>query len=113
MLDSILLVALLTTAVLGAAIFRAHRSERRRMKVESRLSTIATTATTPSPAPVSLRRPRPQRKALPMVLSDRLEFASAATGNFIRLWHLVAAGIPASRLDLDADSALPITTVSA
>jgi N6-L-threonylcarbamoyladenine synthase len=27
--------------------------------------------------------------------------------------HLVAAGIPASRLDLDADSALPITTVSA
>ena len=27
--------------------------------------------------------------------------------------HLVAAGVPASRLDLDADSALPITTVSA
>jgi tight adherence protein B len=36
-----------------------------------------------------------------MVLSDRLEFASAATGNFIRLWHLVAAGIvPATAIGL-------------
>lgn len=93
MFDPALLTALLTTVLLGGALFRALRSERRRVNLESRLSTIATTPTIPLAPSVSLRRPRPQRKALPIVWSDRLELALAATGNLIRLWHLVATGI--------------------
>ena len=90
-----LLAALLAAILLGGALFRALRSERRRVTLESRLRAIATTATIRDPPVASLRKPRPQRKALPMVWSGRLELALAATGNLIRLWHLLAAGIAA------------------
>jgi Flp pilus assembly protein TadB len=45
---------------------------------------------------VSLRKSRPQRKALPIVLSARLDLAFAAAGNRIGPLHLVAAGTAAA-----------------
>jgi hypothetical protein len=44
MFDPILLAALLTTVLLGGALFRVLRSERRRANLEPLLSTIAMTA---------------------------------------------------------------------
>jgi tight adherence protein B len=91
-----LLIALLATVLLGCALFRAVRAESRRAKLEARLSNVAAAATNLDPPTVSLRRSRPPRKALPMVWSDRLELALAATGNLIRVSHLVAAGVVAA-----------------
>jgi Flp pilus assembly protein TadB len=45
---------------------------------------------------VSLRRPRPHRKALPAALSAWLDFAFAATGNRIGLLQLLATGVVAA-----------------
>ena len=93
MFDPILFTALLTTVLFGGVLFRTLRSERRRMNLESRLSTIAKTASGSDGPVVSLRRSRSPRKALPMALSARLDIALAATGNRIRPGHLAAAGI--------------------
>jgi tight adherence protein B len=93
--DPILLAALLTTALLGGALFRVLRSERRRAIFEPRLSTIAMTASSANMPVVSLRKSRPQGKALPIVLSTRLDLAFRATGNRIGPLHLVGAGIAA------------------
>jgi tight adherence protein B len=94
--DPILLAALLTTVLLGGAIFRVLRAERRKADLETRLSAIAMTAFSVDGPVVSLRRSSPQRKALPIVLSTRLDLAFAATGNRIGLPHLVAVGIAAA-----------------
>jgi tight adherence protein B len=91
--DPILLAALLTTGLLGGALCRVLRSERRRAHLGSRLSTIAMTASSADVPALSLRRSGPQRTALPTVLSRRLDLAFAATGNRIRPAHLVSAGI--------------------
>jgi tight adherence protein B len=93
--DPILLVALLTTVLLGGAVLRVLRAERRRANFEPLLSTIAMTASSDVPV-LSLRRSGPQRNALPTVLSRRLDLAFAATGNRIRPAHLVATGIGAA-----------------
>ena len=95
MFDPILLVALLTTVLLGGAVLRVLRAERRRANFEPLLSTIAMTASSDVPV-LSLRRSGPQRNALPTVLSRRLDLAFAATGNRIRPAHLVATGIGAA-----------------
>jgi tight adherence protein B len=94
--DPILLAALLTTILLGCALLRVLRSERRRADFESRLSAIALTAFSADGPVVSLRRLRPQRKPLPIVLSTRLDLAFAATGNRIGPPHLLAVGIAAA-----------------
>jgi tight adherence protein B len=94
--DPILLAALLSTVVLGCALLRALRSERRRADLASRLSAIAVTAFSAGGPVVSLRRSRPQRKRLPIVLSTRLDLAYAATGNRIGPPHLLAVGIAAA-----------------
>jgi len=94
--DPTLLAAALTMVVLGAALFRAVCSERRRVKLAARLNTIATPASGSDAPVVSLRRARPERKGLPMVLSARFEFVLAATGNLIRPGHLAATGIVAA-----------------
>ena len=96
MFDPTLFGALLTMVVLGGALVRAVRSERRRVKLASRLSTIARTTSSADAPVVLLRRSGPQRKALPMVVSARLEFALAATGNLIRPGHLAGTGIVAA-----------------
>lgn len=96
MFDPILLAALLMTVLLGCALLWVLRSERRRADLQSRLSAIAVTAFSAGGPVVSLRRSRPQRKSLPIVLSTRLDLAFAATGNRIRPPHLLAVGIAAA-----------------
>lgn len=96
MFDPILLAALLMTVLLGCALLWVLRSERRRADLQSRLSAIAVTAFSAGGPVVSLRRSRPQRKPLPIVLSTRLDLAFAATGNRIRPPHLLAVGIAAA-----------------
>lgn len=94
--DLILLVALLTTVLLGCALLRVLHSERRRADLVSRLSAIAITPFSADAPVVSLRRSRPRRKSLPIILSTRLDLAFAATGNRIGPPHLLAVGIAAA-----------------
>jgi tight adherence protein B len=96
MFDPILLAALLTTALLGGALVRVLRSERRRANLEPLLSTIAMAASSADVQVFSLRRSGLQRNALPTVLSSRLDLSFAATGNRIGLGHIVAVGIAAA-----------------
>lgn len=93
MFDPILLAALLTTILLGGALLRVLRSERRRADLGPRLATIAMIASSADVPVFSLRRSGPRRNALPTVLSRRLDLAFAATGNRIRPTHLVVTGI--------------------
>jgi Flp pilus assembly protein TadB len=96
MFDPILLAALFTTVVLGAALVRVLRSERRRADLEPLLSTIARTASSAGVESLSLRRIGPQRSAVPSLLSSRLDLAFASTGNRIAPAHLIAVGIAAA-----------------
>jgi Flp pilus assembly protein TadB len=95
MFDPILL-ALLTTVLLGGALLRVLRSERRRANLEPLMTSIAMTASSADVQVFSLRRSGPQRNALPTLLSRRLDLAFASTGNRIGLAHLVAVGIAAA-----------------
>ena len=97
MFDPILLAALLTV-LLGGALFRVLRSERRRANLEPLLSTIAMTARSADVQVFSLRRSGLQRNALPTLLSSRLDLVFASTGNRIRPAHLVAVGIAAAAI---------------
>ena len=96
MFDPILLVALLTTVLLGGALFQVLRSERRKAQLEPLLSTIARTASSADVPVFSLRRSGPRRDAMPTLLSSRLELAFSSTGNRIGPAHLVAVGIAAA-----------------
>ena len=96
MFDPILLAAVVTTALLGGALFRVLRSERRRANLEPLLSTIARTVPSADVQVLSLRRSGPQRNALPTLLSSRLDLAFSSTGNRIGPTHLVAVGIAAA-----------------
>ena len=92
----LLIVALGSTALCGLALVRTLRAERRRASIEHRLKAIVATAANTDTAAVSLRRPLPQRRALPALLLARLDAALAATGHRIALAHLVAAAILAA-----------------
>lgn len=106
MSDPMLLFALLATVLIGGALFRVLRLERRRAYLEPRLNMIAMNASS-SDGPVdSLRRSRPRRKALPIALLTRLDLAFAATGNRLRPLHLAAIGIAAAATIGLASSAL-------
>jgi tight adherence protein B len=96
MFDPILLVALLTTVLLGGVLFQVLRSERRKAQLEPLLSTIARTASSADVPVFSLRRSGPRRDAMPTLLSSRLELAFSSTGNRIGPAHLVAVGIAAA-----------------
>jgi tight adherence protein B len=96
--DPILLAAVVTTALLGGALFRVLRSERRRANLEPLLSTIARTVPSADVQVLSLRRSGPQRNALPTLLSSRLDLAFSSTGNRIGPTHLVAVGIAAAAI---------------
>jgi tight adherence protein B len=82
--------------MLGAALLWVLRRERRKAYFEPRLNMIAMAAAGSDGLVDSLRRSRPPRNALPMHLSARLDLALAATGNRIRLPHLVASAIVAA-----------------
>ena len=114
MFDPILL-AILTTVLLGGALLWVLRSERRRANLEPLLSTIAMTASSADVPVFSLRRSGPQRNALPTVLSRRLDLAFASTGNRIGVAHLVPVGIAAAAtvgLVSVAASAHPILAIA-
>jgi len=96
MFNPILLAAFLTTVLLGGALVRVLRSERRRADLEPILSTIARTASSADAQGFSLRRSGPQRTALPTLLSSRFDLAFASTGNRIAPAHLIAVGIAAA-----------------
>jgi tight adherence protein B len=87
----ILFVALGSTILFGVALAWALRAEQRRAIIEPRLKAISIATSSVDSVVVSLRRPRLQRKALPVVLLSRLDSALAATGNRIALPHLVAS----------------------
>ena len=93
MYKQILFSALGSTILFGTALVWALRTERRRAIIEPRLKAISMTTSTVERVVVSLRRPRPERKALPAALLSRLDNALAATGNRIGLTHLVATAI--------------------
>ncbi len=97
MFDPILL-ALLTTVLLGVALLRVLRSERRRANLEPLISSIAMTASSADVQVFSVRKSGPQRNALPTLLSRRLDLAFASTGNRIGVAHLVAVGIAAAAI---------------
>jgi len=96
MFDPILLAALFTTVVLGAALVRVLRSERRRADLEPLLSTIARTASSAEVQGFSLRRVGPQRSAVPTLLSSHLDLTFASTGNRIgpARWELLQLLLP-------------------
>jgi tight adherence protein B len=96
MFDPILLGALLTTVLLGGALFRVLRSERRRASLEPLISTIAMAASSADAQVFSLRRSGRQRNALATLLSSRLDLAFASTGDRIGPAHLVTVGIAAT-----------------
>jgi Flp pilus assembly protein TadB len=96
MFDPILLGALLTTVLLGGALLRVLRCERRRAHLEPLLSTIAMAASSADVQVFSLRRSGLQRNALPTLLASRVDLALASTGNRVRPAHLVAVGIAAA-----------------
>jgi Flp pilus assembly protein TadB len=96
MFDPILLAALVTTVLLGGAIFRLLRSERRKAHFEPLLRTIAMAASSADVQVFSLRRSGLRRDALPTLLSSRLDLAFSSTGNRIGPAHLVAVGIAAA-----------------
>ena len=108
MFDPILLAALLTTVLLGGALFGVLRRERRRANLEPILSTIARAAPSADVQGFSLRRPGPQRTALPTLLSSRLDLAFASTGNRIGPGRLVAVGIAAAATIGLASVAVPV-----
>jgi tight adherence protein B len=87
--EQILLSAVGTTALLGAALFRVFRTERRRANFELRLKAIATTAPSADRLVMSLRKPVSQRRPL----LARLDPALAAAGDRIGLLRLAASGV--------------------
>jgi len=106
--DPILFAALLTTALLGGTLFGVLRRERRRANLEPILSTIARAAPSADAPGFSLRRPGPQRTALPTLLSSRLDLAFASTGNRVGPGRLVAVGIAAAATIGLASVAVPV-----
>jgi len=96
MFDPILLAACLTTVLLGGALVRVLRSERRRAHLAPILSIITRTASSADAQGFSLRRSRPQRTALRTLLSSRFDLAFASTGNRIAPVHLIVVGIAAT-----------------
>ena len=96
MLEQILLAVLGTTVLLGGALLRTVRADRRRASLEPHLKALMKAASNPDRALASLRRPLPQRRALPAALSRRLDFALATIANRIGLPRLAASGITAA-----------------
>src|SRR5882762_9980450 len=92
--DQVLLAAFGSTVLLGCALFRVIRAERRRAaSIEPHLKALALTGSGADRLVVSLRRPLPQSRALPAALAARLDFAFAAAGNRIGPLHLAATGL--------------------
>jgi tight adherence protein B len=95
LLEQILLAVLGTTVLVGGALLRTVRADRRRASLEPHFKALMK-ASDPDRRLVSLHKPLPQRRALPPALSRRLDLALAAVGNRIGLPRLAASGITAA-----------------
>jgi tight adherence protein B len=95
--DPVLVAAVFAAILLGSALLRLLRLERRGAKLRLRLSTIARISGSDGAAS-SLRRPRPDRRRLTSICTGPLDFAFAATGNRIGLLNLAAAGFAAAAI---------------
>jgi tight adherence protein B len=93
MYQQILFAALGSTVLFGAALVWALRADRRRAIIEPRLKAISIATSNVESVVISLRRPRVRHKALPAALLTWLDNTLAATGNRIRLPHLIATAI--------------------
>jgi tight adherence protein B len=93
MYQKILFAAFGSTILFGVALLWALRAERRRAIIEPRLKAISAATSNVESVGVSLRRPRARHKALPTALLTWFDNALAATGNRIRLPHLIATAI--------------------
>jgi tight adherence protein B len=93
MYQQILFAAFGSTILFGVALIWALRAERRRAIIEPRLKAISAATSNVESVGVSLRRPRARHKALPAALLTWFDNALAATGNRIRLPHLIATAI--------------------
>lgn len=100
------LAVLGSTALLIPVLLWLLGAQRRRASLEQRLKAIVTVVPSAEALQVSLRRPLPQRGALPAMLFARLHLALAATGNRIGVPHLFATGIIAAAV---AGSAAAVT----
>jgi tight adherence protein B len=89
----ILFAAFGSTILFGVALIWALHAERRRAIIEPRLRAISAATSNVESVGVSLRRPRARHKALPTALLTWLDNTLAATGNRIRLPHLIATAI--------------------
>jgi tight adherence protein B len=100
--DQFLVAVLTASALLGAGLWAALRAAQHRERREQRLKTITVTAPSDEIPGASLRRPLPRGGriraflSLPAGLWARLEAASAAAGNRVRLPQLVLTGIAAA-----------------
>jgi tight adherence protein B len=94
--QQILIAALGSTILFGLGLVWVRRAERRKIIIEPRLKALAKRTSNTDSAVVSLRRPLPQRTALPAVLLSRLDAALAATGNRITQPYLAASTILAA-----------------
>ena len=95
MFDAFLIAALAVSTVLGTALLRLRRAERRSASLQSRLEALAGEGSATDKLVVSLRRPRQQRGAIPPALSARLDLALAAAGDCVGRRHLAASGMAA------------------
>jgi tight adherence protein B len=91
--QQILLAALGSTILFGLALVWTLRGERRKAVIEPRLKAISMATSSAKSVVVSVRRPLPQRRALPAALLARLDSALAATGGRIGIPHLVVTAI--------------------
>jgi Flp pilus assembly protein TadB len=96
MLDPFLLAGLAIATLLGGALLRAARLERRRARFEPRLKGLAGSASSTDGLVALLRRPLPGPTAMPAAVASRLAFALAGTGHRIRPLHLAAAAAAAA-----------------
>lgn len=95
MFDPLSLAALALATLLGGALFRLARSERRRASIESRLKAFAGPVSSTDGLVASLRRPLSRPSALPAALASRLNFALTGTGHRVRPLHLAATALTA------------------
>jgi Flp pilus assembly protein TadB len=98
--SQLVLAALGSLVLVGAALFWALRAERRREGRQQRLQAITATAPVAEGPAAPLRRPLRQRSArglflLPAGLWARLDAGFAATGNAIGVPHLILTGLVA------------------
>jgi tight adherence protein B len=89
----LLFASLGSALLLGGTLLQALRGARRKASLESRLRSLTTVRPNTHVVVPSVRRALPRGRNLPTGLLNRLDASLAATGNQIRLPHLIAAAI--------------------